>query len=400
MSSGCVGIVPNPDIAGIGVRVSVYTQAFLSLLYPIIFFADGMITRDEAKSMGDVSSSILLTGCALLVSAFIQAATFGLSVYHVLIVLNLSWINSTSCFLYECVMMRTALRPPLLLGIRNIPRAVYPRTGMGRITALHIFAMAALGIWVWNNVAVFGDQPECTPQTVYVLFGKSIPVDDKSLRISSIVVYAHSTVSLGLGVLRFAALAPQVLMTRLRLSVPDKAPAAVWFMALFIDVIFVVDTEVMIRRNAGLVQAGESQWTFGQTLAMLVLVAPLVDLYRKVRGWRRGERDPFLEHVGGIVRWPIWAKDDDKKRVSAALKEWEQEGTERMQGEERAKTSAAIVRGERSGKDLLRLIRSVLGEWERDNGFRGWKKTSEALERWEAEGFLSPQHQAEDLPVA
>ncbi|KDQ13348.1 hypothetical protein BOTBODRAFT_373281 [Botryobasidium botryosum FD-172 SS1] len=49
---------------GIGVRASVY-QAFIPPLYPIIFFADGVITRDEAKSMEDISN-ILITSCCQL----------------------------------------------------------------------------------------------------------------------------------------------------------------------------------------------------------------------------------------------------------------------------------------------------------------------------------------------
>ncbi|KDQ18838.1 hypothetical protein BOTBODRAFT_103487, partial [Botryobasidium botryosum FD-172 SS1] len=98
MSSGC--LEPNPDIAGIGVRVSIYAQAFLSFVPAILFAADGKITRDELQSMKSISVGILITGCALLISAFIQAATFGLSVYHALIVLNLSWINASNCFLY------------------------------------------------------------------------------------------------------------------------------------------------------------------------------------------------------------------------------------------------------------------------------------------------------------
>ncbi|KDQ13350.1 hypothetical protein BOTBODRAFT_111687, partial [Botryobasidium botryosum FD-172 SS1] len=96
MSSGC--IEANPDIAGIGVRVSIYVQAFMSLVPPIIFLADGVLTHEEMRSVESVSVSILVTACALLVSAFIQVGTLGLSVYHALIVLHLSWINAMNYF--------------------------------------------------------------------------------------------------------------------------------------------------------------------------------------------------------------------------------------------------------------------------------------------------------------
>ena len=55
--------------------------------------------------------------------------------------------------------------------------------------------------------------------------------------------------------------------------------------------LFVVDTELMIRRNKGLVKEGESQWTFGQTLAMLVVVLPLVEVTKQGFSWFRGDHN-------------------------------------------------------------------------------------------------------------
>ncbi|KAJ3501951.1 hypothetical protein NLJ89_g9106 [Agrocybe chaxingu] len=70
------GLTANPDISGIGVRTAIYTQAILIYL------------------------GILLSGCALLFSAIIQAKTFGLSAYHGTVVLYLSWINNTSALTF------------------------------------------------------------------------------------------------------------------------------------------------------------------------------------------------------------------------------------------------------------------------------------------------------------
>ncbi|KAJ7166178.1 hypothetical protein C8R46DRAFT_295158 [Mycena filopes] len=92
-SSQCTGIAPNPDIAGIGVRVAIYVQALLSVIYPIYFARDGEISAEESKTMSRVSINISLTVCVLLVSTVIQAAPLGISLYHTLIVLQLSWIN-------------------------------------------------------------------------------------------------------------------------------------------------------------------------------------------------------------------------------------------------------------------------------------------------------------------
>jgi hypothetical protein len=94
-------IQPNPDIAGIGVRASIYAQNLLSFVPAIMFAIDGEVTTMEYKVIGKIPASILITACALLLSAFIQAATFGLSVYHANIVLNLSWINNTNFITYS-----------------------------------------------------------------------------------------------------------------------------------------------------------------------------------------------------------------------------------------------------------------------------------------------------------
>ena len=94
------GITANPDISGIGVRTAVYIQAALSLVHAHVAGYDGKIDDSELKSLLTVFTGILLPGCALLLSAIIQAKTFGLSAYHAMIVLFLSWINNTTALTF------------------------------------------------------------------------------------------------------------------------------------------------------------------------------------------------------------------------------------------------------------------------------------------------------------
>ena len=94
------GIVPNPDISGIGVRAAIYAQAVLTLIQPILASIDGHISEKELVGLHRLYLGILLPGCALLVSAIIQATTHGLSVYHAILVLQLSWINNTSALIF------------------------------------------------------------------------------------------------------------------------------------------------------------------------------------------------------------------------------------------------------------------------------------------------------------
>jgi len=101
MSSNCTGTIdPNADVAGIGVRTAIYAQAVLTLVQPLLASLDGHISDDELTDLHILYLGILLPGCALLFSAIIQTKTFGLTVYHAIIVLYLSWINNTSALIF------------------------------------------------------------------------------------------------------------------------------------------------------------------------------------------------------------------------------------------------------------------------------------------------------------
>jgi hypothetical protein len=99
-SNASQGITANPEISGIGVRTAIYIQVVLSLVHAIVAGYDGRIDDFELKSLIAVFLGILLPGCALLLSAIIQAKTFGLSAYHAMIVLFLSWINNTTALTF------------------------------------------------------------------------------------------------------------------------------------------------------------------------------------------------------------------------------------------------------------------------------------------------------------
>ncbi|TFK18479.1 hypothetical protein FA15DRAFT_729806 [Coprinopsis marcescibilis] len=95
-SLNCTGIDPNPDISGVGVRTAIYAQAFLRLIQPIIASLDGHISEEELSNLHLLYIGILLPGCALL-SAVIQAAQYGFTAYHAIIVLysdNLSTLST------------------------------------------------------------------------------------------------------------------------------------------------------------------------------------------------------------------------------------------------------------------------------------------------------------------
>jgi hypothetical protein len=99
-AENCTGITPKPDISGIGVRTAIYAQAVLTLVQPIIIIFGEHISENTLTGLHQIYLGILLPGCALLFSAIIEARTAGLSIYHAIIVLNLSWINNTSALIF------------------------------------------------------------------------------------------------------------------------------------------------------------------------------------------------------------------------------------------------------------------------------------------------------------
>jgi hypothetical protein len=94
-------IPANPDIAGIGVRVAIYVQNFLSFVPA--FYAimnDGRVDEQELRTTRNISITILVTAFSILISAIVQARSYGLSAFHASIILNLSWMNNTNTFIY------------------------------------------------------------------------------------------------------------------------------------------------------------------------------------------------------------------------------------------------------------------------------------------------------------
>jgi hypothetical protein len=101
-STGAMCLIPaNPDISGIGVRVAIYVQNFLSFMPAFYALVDGKVDSIELKTIEDQSTTILVTAFAILISTIVQALSqYGLSDLHTSVILNLSWMNNTNTFIY------------------------------------------------------------------------------------------------------------------------------------------------------------------------------------------------------------------------------------------------------------------------------------------------------------
>jgi len=286
-------IHPNPDIAGIGVRVSVYTQAALNLICALIFAKDGQISDYEGTVLTSTSTNLFVTGFALLVNAFIQAKTTKFSVYHALIVLNLSWINALSAVLYPII---NAVGMVMSLA-HSLPPLSYSFT-VFLLSIPYLTAMGAFGIFMWSTIDTFGDQSQCTPGIFFTIFSQNIPVTHPSLRKASIGLYSVTVppfVNIAIVILVSAAIC--ILLSLSFACITAVLPVGdtddedfsrflltgAVVIAASLEILLITDTELMIWRSVGIVvEAGESDWSFGQTLAMVLTVMPLFDTARAV----------------------------------------------------------------------------------------------------------------------
>jgi hypothetical protein len=144
--------------------------------------------------------------------------------------------------------------------------------------------MAGLGIWLWSNPRSFGNGTCVINQISTVILGQSVPLGSRQLGSWSIAIYSlflapGFNLILPIGLFLGLFLGYQALHKQGDRKTPSIVPTVIGLTLLFvINVIFLVDIELTLRRNRLLVSSDESVWTFGQILAMLLLVLPLRDL--------------------------------------------------------------------------------------------------------------------------
>ncbi|KAF9032421.1 ankyrin repeat-containing domain protein [Panaeolus papilionaceus] len=119
MSTSCAHYVlpSNPDISGIGVRSAIYIQSFICIISGISAMADGVVTDDELPFLEAQALAADILGFAILVAGFAQALTFGLTPYHASILLSLAWLSSTTVAFVNFV--RLSSRKPTFLNLQQ-----------------------------------------------------------------------------------------------------------------------------------------------------------------------------------------------------------------------------------------------------------------------------------------
>ncbi|KAI3595899.1 multiple ankyrin repeats single kh domain [Moniliophthora roreri] len=189
------------------------------------------------------------------------------------------------------------------LWIRGFIRKIVLSLG-----SLHLSIMAALGIWLWGSPALFGHScsSSCAVDSAtMVILGNHVPLSLKGLHMGSLVIYLlFLTPGLNLVIPMGAFLGLYICYqtwhgncshnSKDQAIPPSIIPIIIgMLMLLAINIIFLVDIELTLQQNQHLQEdSNESRWTFGQTLALLLLAAPLHDILEAIfEHWERRHRE-------------------------------------------------------------------------------------------------------------
>lgn len=211
-----------------------------------------------------------------------------------------------------------------------------PDTFVLLLGTLHLSLMAGVGIWLWSDSSTFNPQQElCLVPPSFVLLGHAVPITSSGLRGFSIFMYslvlaplANVVFPMALAILfyirfnqRYQTSPPtnmffQKFVSLCSLQSPfgnaelknyQIFPISIClFLLAAMNVLFVVDTEVTLHQNLRLQVAGESEsdWTFGQTLAILLLLIPLRDVLesfiKRHEGKVQGRIDKAYQATSGL----------------------------------------------------------------------------------------------------
>ncbi|KAK6523314.1 hypothetical protein TWF281_001293 [Arthrobotrys megalospora] len=275
MTGNCT-IEPNPDVTGLGIRVSIYALCIVSRAIKYIF--QPFLGKDEFLEFSSaIDTPLGLQGLALLCTALYQTIGQKLTLFHAICCIHLL----------------------ALLGVDLYSRGRYTGFGPGRlivttvINILAVCAFIAFNVYVWITAPTFGSQPECNSSTVYVVFGVSISATAPIFRY---IILATLAVIPACIIVALILMLPCVLCivacklcsdsdsesggvgavaTSLNPEPADPCVAATnrvkYVLANLAFCIYaIVSLEQTISRNN--LDVEEKEWTFGQIIAVFLLL--------------------------------------------------------------------------------------------------------------------------------
>ncbi|KAH8832455.1 ankyrin repeat-containing domain protein [Flagelloscypha sp. PMI_526] len=304
-----VCIPADPDIAGIGVRTAIYVQSLLSFIPALYAISDKIVTHEELKSVQTHMATILPTAFAILISAYVQIWRGRLTNYHTVIILSLSWMNNTNACIHALLKIQQEGRyfrtGSLIDHIQHLFRTAkaakfrgsdYTMLAMG---SLHLTLMASLGLYLWIKPSNFGApySEHCTMNAQISVLGPiGVPFHSPALRVASILLYA-AVLAPGANLALPICITIWLYATYNKKKIqPSPLPVAVCMVVLVvINCILLANIELTRSHNKDIQKPGESEWTYGQTLALLLLFPLLREVARSI--WKGIKLDLKLRHI-------------------------------------------------------------------------------------------------------
>lgn len=242
-----------------------YILAFSGIIFPVVF--------NNAELSNAIQSSLGVTGLALFLTTVIATARRSLSIFHVLCIFHLLGIA----------------------GFAVRPRGKYPTSVARSVVFLLFYGVVSSGsliylIYVFATAPSFGESPRCNESVVYVLFGVNISATNPVLRWLLVAVFSIMLLWLSIWLLIVSCTSIDAMLRGTRTLMrqnsnqPEKQgrniPIAIGYLAGTAYLVAMV--ELMIKRNN--LESGAQFWTFGQVLAMAMLIGPLIELVSMLLG--------------------------------------------------------------------------------------------------------------------
>ncbi|KAG6907949.1 hypothetical protein DXG01_006807 [Tephrocybe rancida] len=257
----------NSDVAGVGVRASVYLQAcIISLVIMRMIYSSGIArfnvraadiegnrpadtSQDRGPSLPQTSEtkppsrpstitgpskiwkeysdcyvlakaleqSLFMVRFAVILSAILETkSSSGLSAYHILVVLNISQINNWAGLILNAA--RTdpdTPQGPISSYRRSFRKSIVV---WGLFGSAHSTMMSGFGLYFWSNPSSFfayaaeSPQQPCQPLAYFWFFGLRVFVLNHALRTGSLVYYSITIIPIfgfySLALLQFLAITP------------------------------------------------------------------------------------------------------------------------------------------------------------------------------------------------
>lgn len=163
---------------------------------------------------------------------------------------------------------------------------------------LAMWGFLGSAIYVFATAPTYGDQPQCNASTLYVIFGANIHATSPVLRwifvsiLSAVLLVFVLFAIVSTGMMAFMAWFSRFAGTQTRFKAgsgsekasKDEAEGFPWPLVgrLGASAYIIAMLELIIKRNQPRPQ--ETLWTFGQVLAMMMLLGPLIECLSLVLG--------------------------------------------------------------------------------------------------------------------